>query len=188
MPEILTCRDHTRGPTSPSQSSLHWYQHHLDSSQEAPPGGKHRLLKALQGTPNLLKQFCTILEDVLEENLEKKEVKRVVQGISTGTHRRVQALVRCQQEQKDEKFPALLHLRYELIRTMMGTVKRPSRALPRQLSIIPGIPRDKDCSRKFQAFTWQSENKSEAGGFGKSLETEKGSSVRCPGDRAGGPG
>ncbi|KAM6127542.1 LOW QUALITY PROTEIN: cilium assembly protein DZIP1L [Phoenicopterus ruber ruber] len=103
-------------------------------------GGKQRLLEALRRNPNLLKQFRPILEELLEEKLESMGVKRVAKGISTRTYKSLQALVRLQQQQKAEKFPGLLHLRDELVRAVMGKVRRckkPSSALPRQLSIIP---------------------------------------------------
>ncbi|KAM6064185.1 LOW QUALITY PROTEIN: cilium assembly protein DZIP1L [Theristicus caerulescens] len=108
--------------------------------KEAALGGKQRLLEALRRNPNLLKQFRPILEEVLEEKLESMGVKRVTKGISTQTYKSLQALVRLQQQQKAEKFPVLLHLRDELVRAVMGKVRRcnkPSTTLPRQLSIIP---------------------------------------------------
>ncbi|XP_056215098.1 cilium assembly protein DZIP1L [Falco biarmicus] len=108
--------------------------------KEATLGGKQRLLEALQRNPNLLKQFRPILEEVLEEKLESMGVKRVAKGISTRTYKKLQALVRLQQQQKAEKFPSLLPLRDELVQAVMGKVRRckkPSSALPRQLSIIP---------------------------------------------------
>ncbi|XP_029885109.1 zinc finger protein DZIP1L [Aquila chrysaetos chrysaetos] len=112
--------------------------------EEAALGGKQRLLEALRGNPNLLKQFRPILEEVLEEKLESMGVKRVVKGISTRTYKSLEALVRLQQQQKTEKFPGLLHLRDELVRALMGKVKRCkklSSALPRQLSVIPAQSR-----------------------------------------------
>ncbi|XP_009321184.1 PREDICTED: zinc finger protein DZIP1L [Pygoscelis adeliae] len=108
--------------------------------KQAALGGKQRLLEALRRNPNLLNQFRPILEEVLEEKLESMGVKRVAKGISTWTYKRLQALVRLQQQQKAEKFPGLLCLRDELVRAVMGKVKRckkPSSTLPRQLSIIP---------------------------------------------------
>lgn len=66
---------------------------------------------------------------------------QVVKGISTRTYKSLEALVRLQQQQKDEKFPGLLHLRDKLVRAVMGKVRRCkklSSALPRQLSVIPG--------------------------------------------------
>ncbi|XP_026711351.1 zinc finger protein DZIP1L [Athene cunicularia] len=108
--------------------------------KEATLSGKQRLLEALQRNPDLLKQFRPILEEVLEEKLESMGVKRVVKGISTQTYKSLQAMVRLQQQQKAEKFPGLLHLRDELFQAVMGKVRRckkPSSALPRQLSIIP---------------------------------------------------
>ncbi|XP_009575705.1 PREDICTED: zinc finger protein DZIP1L, partial [Fulmarus glacialis] len=111
--------------------------------EEAALGGKRRLLEALRRNPNLLKQFRPILEEVLEEKLESMGVKRVAKGISTRTYKSLQALVRLQQQQKAQKFPGLLHLRDELIRAVMGKVRRckkPSTTLPRQLSIIPVLP------------------------------------------------
>ncbi|NWW90837.1 DZI1L protein, partial [Rhynochetos jubatus] len=109
--------------------------------KEAALGGKQRLMEALQRNPNLLKQFRPILEEVLEEKLESMGVRRVAKGISTQTYKSLQALVRLQQQQKAEKFPGLLHLRDELVRAVMGKVRRckkPRTTLPRQLSIIPG--------------------------------------------------
>ncbi|CAM9308963.1 unnamed protein product [Bubo scandiacus] len=109
--------------------------------KEATLSGKQRLLEALWRNPDLLKQFRPILEEVLEEKLESMGVKRVAKGISTRTYKSLQALVRLQQQQKAEKFPGLLHLRDELVQAVMGKVrqcKKPSSALPRQLSIIPG--------------------------------------------------
>ncbi|XP_061321215.1 cilium assembly protein DZIP1L isoform X2 [Pezoporus flaviventris] len=109
-------------------------------SEEAIQGGKQRLLEALRRNPNLLKQFRHILEEVLEEKLESMGVKRVAKGISTRTYKRLQALVRLQQQQKAVKFPALLHLRDELVQALMGKVRRckkSSSALPQQLSAIP---------------------------------------------------
>ncbi|XP_009885680.1 PREDICTED: zinc finger protein DZIP1L [Charadrius vociferus] len=109
--------------------------------EEAALGGKRRLLEALQRNPNLLKQFRPILEEVLEEKLENMGVKRVAKGISTRTYKSLQALVRLQQQQKAEKFPGLLHLRDELVQAVMRKVRRckkPSGAVPQQLSIIPG--------------------------------------------------
>ncbi|KAM6414143.1 LOW QUALITY PROTEIN: cilium assembly protein DZIP1L [Rhynochetos jubatus] len=108
--------------------------------KEAALGGKQRLMEALQRNPNLLKQFRPILEEVLEEKLESMGVRRVAKGISTQTYKSLQALVRLQQQQKAEKFPGLLHLRDELVRAVMGKVRRckkPRTTLPRQLSIIP---------------------------------------------------
>ncbi|XP_074768241.1 cilium assembly protein DZIP1L [Athene noctua] len=108
--------------------------------KEATLSGKQRLLEALRRNPDLLKQFRPILEEVLEEKLESMGVRRVVKGISTRTYKSLQALVRLQQQQKAEKFPGLLHLRDELVQAVMGKVRRckkPSSALPRQLSIIP---------------------------------------------------
>ncbi|KAM6198580.1 LOW QUALITY PROTEIN: cilium assembly protein DZIP1L [Sarcoramphus papa] len=108
--------------------------------EDATPGGKQRLLEALRRNPNLLKQFRPILEEVLEEKLESMGVKRVAKGISTQTYKSLQALVKLQQQQKAEKFPGLLHLRDKLVRAVMGKVRRckkPSSALPRQLSVIP---------------------------------------------------
>ncbi|KAM9543304.1 cilium assembly protein DZIP1L isoform 4-T8 [Guaruba guarouba] len=109
-------------------------------NEEATQGGKHRLMKALRSNPNLLKRFRHILEEVLEEKLESMGVKRVTKGISTRTYKRLQGLVRLQQQQKAVKFPGLLHMRDELVRSLMGKVRRckkPSSALPRQLSAIP---------------------------------------------------
>ncbi|KAM9008526.1 cilium assembly protein DZIP1L isoform 4-T8 [Ara ararauna] len=109
-------------------------------NEEATQGGKHRLMKALRRNPNLLKRFRHILEEVLEEKLESMGVKRVAKGISTRTYKRLQALVRLQQQQKAVKFPGLLRMRDELVRSLMGKVRRckkPSSALPRQLSAIP---------------------------------------------------
>ncbi|NWY57198.1 DZI1L protein, partial [Chionis minor] len=109
--------------------------------EEAALGGKQRLLEALRRNPNLLKQFRPILEEVLEEKLESMGVKRVAKGISARTYKNLQALVRLQQQQKAEKFPGLLHLRDELVQAVMREVRRcrkPSSALPRQLSTIPG--------------------------------------------------
>ncbi|NWR64332.1 DZI1L protein, partial [Bucorvus abyssinicus] len=109
--------------------------------EEATLGGKQRLLEALQRNPNLLKQFRPILEEVLEEKLKSMGVKRVAKGISTQTYRSLRALVRLQQQQKAKKFPDLLHLRDDLVRAVMQKVRRckkPSGALPRQLSAIPG--------------------------------------------------
>ncbi|XP_062462415.1 cilium assembly protein DZIP1L [Pezoporus occidentalis] len=109
-------------------------------SEEATQGGKQRLLEALWRNPNLLKQFRHILEEVLEEKLESMGVKRVAKGISTRTYKRLQALVRLQQQQKAVKFPGLLHLRDELVQALMGKVRRckkSSSALPQQLSAIP---------------------------------------------------
>ncbi|XP_074009890.1 cilium assembly protein DZIP1L [Numenius arquata] len=108
--------------------------------EAAARGGKQRLLEALRRNPNLLKQFRPILEEVLEEKLESMGVKKVVKGISTRTYKNLQALVRLQQQQKAEKFPGLLHLRDDLVQAVMRKVRRckkPSSALPRQLSIIP---------------------------------------------------
>ncbi|XP_050758574.1 cilium assembly protein DZIP1L [Gymnogyps californianus] len=108
--------------------------------EDATLGGKQRLLEALRRNPNLLKQFRPILEEVLEEKLESMGVKRVAKGISTRTYKSLQALVKLQQQQKAEKFPGLLHLRDKLVRAVMGKVRRckkPSSALPRQLSVIP---------------------------------------------------
>ncbi|KAM6122269.1 LOW QUALITY PROTEIN: cilium assembly protein DZIP1L [Pterocles gutturalis] len=108
--------------------------------EEAILGGKQRLLEALRINPNLLKEFRPILEEVLEEKLESMGVKRVEKGISTQTYKSLQALVRFQQRQKAEKFPGLLHLRDELVRAVMGKVKRcknPGATVPQQLSIIP---------------------------------------------------
>ncbi|XP_054062552.1 cilium assembly protein DZIP1L-like [Rissa tridactyla] len=112
----------------------------LSGGEEATRGRKQRLLEALRRNPNLLKQFRPILEEVLEEKLESMGVKKVAKGISTRTYKSLQALVRLQQQQKSEKFPGLLHLRDELGRAVMRKVRRckkPSSALPRQLSIIP---------------------------------------------------
>ncbi|XP_069647902.1 cilium assembly protein DZIP1L [Haliaeetus albicilla] len=112
--------------------------------EEAALGGKQRLLEALRRNPNLLKQFRPILEEVLEKKLESMGVKRVVKGISTQTYKSLEALVRLQQQQKAEKFPGLLHLRDELVRAVMGKVRRCkklSSALPRQLSVIPAQSR-----------------------------------------------
>ncbi|NWU57476.1 DZI1L protein, partial [Dromas ardeola] len=109
--------------------------------EEAARGGKQRLLEALRRNPNLLKQFRPILEEVLEEKLESMGVKKVAKGISTRTYKSLQALVRLQQQQKAEKFPGLLHLRDELVRAVIRKVRRckkPSSALPQQLSITPG--------------------------------------------------
>ncbi|NXV23676.1 DZI1L protein, partial [Cepphus grylle] len=109
--------------------------------EEATRGGKQRLLEALRRNPNILKQFRPILEEALEEKLESMGVKKVAKGISTRTYKSLQALVRLQQQQKSEKFPGLLHLRDELVRAVMRKVRRckkPSSALPRQLSVIPG--------------------------------------------------
>ncbi|XP_019329114.1 PREDICTED: zinc finger protein DZIP1L [Aptenodytes forsteri] len=117
--------------------------------KKAALGGKQRLLEALRRNPNLLKQFRPILEEVLEEKLESMGVKRVAKGISTWTYKSLQALVRLQQQQKAEKFPGLLCLRDELVRAVMGKVrqcKKPSRTLPRQLSIIPGDSSDLETS------------------------------------------
>ncbi|XP_061861290.1 cilium assembly protein DZIP1L [Colius striatus] len=108
--------------------------------REATLGKKHRLLEALQTNPNLLKQFHPILEEVLEEKLESMGVKRAAKGISTRTYKRLQAVLRLQQQQKTQKFPGLLHLRDELVRAVVGKVRqcmKPSTALPPQLSIIP---------------------------------------------------
>ncbi|XP_063195850.1 cilium assembly protein DZIP1L isoform X3 [Chroicocephalus ridibundus] len=112
----------------------------LSDREEATRGRKQRLLEALRRNPNLLKQFRPILEEVLEEKLESMGVKKVAKGISTRTYKSLQALLRLQQQQKSEKFPGLLHLRDELGRAVMRKVRRckkPSSALPRQLSIIP---------------------------------------------------
>ncbi|XP_074888311.1 cilium assembly protein DZIP1L isoform X3 [Buteo buteo] len=112
--------------------------------EEAALGGKQRLLEALRRNPNLLKQFRPILEEVLEKKLESMGIKRVVKGISTRTYKSLEALVRLQQQQKAEKFPGLLHLRDELVRAVMGKVRRCkklSSALPRQLSVIPAQSR-----------------------------------------------
>ncbi|XP_012982916.2 cilium assembly protein DZIP1L [Melopsittacus undulatus] len=109
-------------------------------SEEATQGGKHRLLEALRRNPNLLKRFRHILGEVLEEKLESMGIKRVAKGISTRTYKRLQALVRLQQQRKAARFPGLLHLRDELVRALMGKVRRckkSSSALPRQLSAIP---------------------------------------------------
>ncbi|XP_065496264.1 cilium assembly protein DZIP1L [Caloenas nicobarica] len=103
-------------------------------------GGKRRLLEALRRNPNLLKRFRPILEELLEEKLESMGVKRVAKGISTRTYRNLQALLRLQQQQKAEKFPGLLQLRDELLRAVMGKVRRCkklSSTLPRHLSVIP---------------------------------------------------
>ncbi|XP_065531234.1 cilium assembly protein DZIP1L isoform X2 [Lathamus discolor] len=110
-------------------------------SEEATQNGKRRLLEALRRNPNLLKQFRHILEEVLEEKLESIGVKRVAKGISTRTYKRLQAVVRLQQQLKAAKFPGLLHLRDELIQALMGKVRRCKKsrsAWPRQLSAIPG--------------------------------------------------
>ncbi|NXE03866.1 DZI1L protein, partial [Lophotis ruficrista] len=109
--------------------------------EEAAQGGKQRLLEALRRNPNLLKQFCPILEEVLEEKLESMGVKRVAKGISTRTYKSLQALVRLQQRQKAEKFPGLLSLRDKLFQAVMRKCRqcqKPSSAFPRQLSVIPG--------------------------------------------------
>ncbi|XP_061210431.1 cilium assembly protein DZIP1L isoform X2 [Neopsephotus bourkii] len=109
-------------------------------SEEAIQDVKHRLREALRRNPNLLKQFRHILEGVLEEKLESMGVKRVAMGISTRTYKRLQALVRLQQQQKAVKFPGLLHLRDELVQALMEKVKRckkSSSALPQQLSATP---------------------------------------------------
>ncbi|KAM7107028.1 LOW QUALITY PROTEIN: cilium assembly protein DZIP1L [Ciconia maguari] len=108
--------------------------------EEAALGRKQRLLEALRRNPNLLKQFRLILEEVLEEELESMGVKRVAKGVSTWTYKSLQAMVRLQQQQKAEKIPGLLHLRDELVRAVMGKVRRckkSSATLPQQLSIIP---------------------------------------------------
>ncbi|XP_030350793.1 LOW QUALITY PROTEIN: zinc finger protein DZIP1L [Strigops habroptila] len=108
--------------------------------EEATRGGKQRLLEALRRNTNLLKRFRHILEEVLEEKLESMGVKRVAKGISTRTYKRLQAVVRLQQQQKAVKFPGLLHLRDELVQALMGKVRRRKKhnsALPQQLSVIP---------------------------------------------------
>ncbi|NXX85634.1 DZI1L protein, partial [Urocolius indicus] len=109
--------------------------------REATLGRRHRLLEALQRNPNLLKQIRPILEEMLEEKLESMGVKRAAKGISMRTYKRLQAVLRLQQQRKTQKLPSLLHLRAELVRAMLGKVRqrmKPSTALPPQLSIIPG--------------------------------------------------
>ncbi|NXK46931.1 DZI1L protein, partial [Chauna torquata] len=112
-----------------------------EDGEEDALGGRRRLLEALRRNPNLLKKFRRILEEALEEKLESMGVKKVAKGISTQTYQHLRAVVRLQQQQKAEKFPSLLHLRDELIQTVMRKVRRckkPGIALPRRLSIIPG--------------------------------------------------
>ncbi|NXW81650.1 DZI1L protein, partial [Alopecoenas beccarii] len=146
--ETHVLKEEEEGPTSP----LPEHRPHaivLVSSPTFPPardeaaalGGKRRLLEALWRNPNLLKRFCPVLEELLEEKLESMGVKRVAKGISTRTYRNLQALLRLQQQQKAEKFPGVLQLRDELGRAVMGKVgrcKKLSSALPRHLSIISG--------------------------------------------------
>ncbi|XP_010179139.1 PREDICTED: zinc finger protein DZIP1L [Mesitornis unicolor] len=91
--------------------------------EEATLVGKWRLLEALQRNPNLLKQFCPVLEEVLEEKLESMGVKRVVKGISTRIYKSLQVLAKVQRQQRTEKFPDLLYLQDELLRAVMGKVR-----------------------------------------------------------------
>ncbi|KAM9274837.1 LOW QUALITY PROTEIN: cilium assembly protein DZIP1L [Cariama cristata] len=102
--------------------------------------GRQILLKALWRNPDLLKQSHRIVKEVLEEKLESMGIKSAINGISTQTYKKLQALVRLEQKQKDEEFPNLLHLRDELDQAVMEKVKQYnmlSSALPQQVSVIP---------------------------------------------------
>ncbi|XP_074689357.1 cilium assembly protein DZIP1L [Strix aluco] len=146
QPKVLKSQEKKINLVSASKPEVTWEvtkavaDEESSDRKEATLSGKQRLLEALWRNPDLLKQFRPILEEVLEEKLESMGVKRVAKGISTRTYKSLQALVRLQQQQKAEKFPGLLHLRNELVQAVMGKVrqcKKPSSALPRQLSIIP---------------------------------------------------
>ncbi|XP_060623990.2 cilium assembly protein DZIP1L isoform X1 [Anolis sagrei] len=75
---------------------------------------KKRVLEVLRSDPNLLKQFRPILEDTLEEKLEKMGVKRGTKGIPAQTYKHLRDVVKIQQQQKAKKFPHLLALRDKL--------------------------------------------------------------------------
>ncbi|NXA21467.1 DZI1L protein, partial [Ibidorhyncha struthersii] len=137
----LLCRSALWTPGLSSVTALVPAPTFTPGREEAPLGGKRRLLEALRRNPNLLKRFRPVLEEVLEEKLESMGVKRVAKGISARTYKSLQALVRLQQQQKAEKFPSLLQLRDKLVQAVLRKVrqcKKPGGALPRQLSIISG--------------------------------------------------
>ncbi|XP_062989302.1 cilium assembly protein DZIP1L [Elgaria multicarinata webbii] len=102
---------------------------------------KKRILEALRRDPHLLRQFRPILEETLEEKLEKMGVKRGTKGIPVQTYKKLRDGIKMQQQQKANTFPHFLALRDKLeqeVKKRVSWGQKNERDESLQFSVISG--------------------------------------------------
>ncbi|KAF7253851.1 Zinc finger protein DZIP1L [Varanus komodoensis] len=101
---------------------------------------KKRALEALRRNPNP-KQFRTILEEILEEKLERMGVKQGTKGIPAETYQHLKKGIKIQQQQKGNTFPHFLELRNQLEQEVKKRIRwdqKNEESMPLQFTVRSG--------------------------------------------------
>ncbi|XP_038857714.1 zinc finger protein DZIP1L [Salvelinus namaycush] len=111
---------------------------------------RRRLLESLRRNPALVKEFRAILEETLEERLEKMGLRKGTKGISKKSFKSLSALVSGQRHQMSKQKADLLELRESLARELTRRVHALQRSqgttvptLPRQVTIPSTTPQSR---------------------------------------------
>nr|XP_023991784.1 zinc finger protein DZIP1L-like [Salvelinus alpinus] len=99
---------------------------------------RRRLLESLRRNPALVKEFRAILEETLEERLEKMGLRKGTKGISKKSFKSLSALVSGQRHQMSKQKADLLELRESLARELTRRVHALQRS---QGTTVPTLPR-----------------------------------------------